>query len=223
MKQMCLLSVRWDVTTNNTNRTNPPVSINIHYEQCQLNLLKEEKLTPKDIPLFWNSCNCPHCKFPFSSFSFTFQLWICQNISASLHVYQVILKQELNPNQAVWHHGWFILPKTKLSSKESIKCWVRIKADFKGDSVLLQRQRATWWKQPRQHIALLNTLSRKNGDEHVTYGQCVYSKYFPDTLLNKDAYMLMFKEGDFEEEMAPSKYLKGASLQRSIVLWSTRK
>lgn len=56
------------------------------------------------------------------------------------------------------------------------------------------------------------------GHEHTTYGQCVCSKYFPDTLLHKDAHMLVFKEGDFEEETAPYKYLKGASIQRSTVL-----
>ncbi len=55
--------------------------------------------------------------------------------------------------------------------------------------------------------------------EHTTYGKCVYSKYFPDTRLNKEhTYSRMFGEGEFAEEGEPYKYLKGVNIQRAIVL-----
>lgn len=47
----------------------------------------------------------------------------------------------------------------------------------------------------------------------------MYSKYFPDTQLNKDyTYTWIFGEGEFAEEGVPYKYLKGANIQRAIVL-----
>lgn len=51
--------------------------------------------------------------------------------------------------------------------------------------------------------------------EHTAYGQCIYSKYFPDTWLNGQyTHTQLFGEGEFEEGV-PYKYLKGGEYSKS--------